>query len=295
MSPAFNQIWTQKLSQIIQFGHMSGPRGFKTYELLNSSVHFPANKCLLTVPERKLGYRFAMAEAWWILSSRKDVESIAPYSKAISKFSDDGVEFFGAYGPKIRSQIDGVVDALVNDSQTRQAVITIWRENPPKTKDVPCTVSLQFLIRSGSIHLIANMRSSDIWLGLPYDAFNFACLLNYVRLLISQRIKNGFSVENPHWITPDLGRVYVNAGSQHLYAHDFRNALGIPIADRPDRSPFVSNLFFQGEYEKDPDIFIEVLGILKDITHQHIPLTIFSQQTMHEIVLQAKEIRDAES
>ena len=56
-------------------------------------------------------------------------------------------------------------------------IINIWRENPRSSKDIPCTLSLQFFLREASdqlwLHTIATMRSNDAWLGVPYDTFNF--------------------------------------------------------------------------------------------------------------------------
>jgi thymidylate synthase len=161
------------------------------------------NRCILTCPGRKLGYRFQAAEAWWILSGDDRVESIAPYSKTITQFSDDGKVFFGAYGPKVVNQLSYVVAKLDQDPQSRQAVINIWREDPPATRDYPCTLSLQLLMRAGEIHCIASMRSSDAWLGWPYDVFNFSCISLAVALSLDSR--------------PKLGRLFLTVGSQHIY------------------------------------------------------------------------------
>ena len=167
-------------------------------------------------PERKLGFKFMAAEAHWILTGDYRVETIAPYSKAISRFSDDGKIFFGAYGPKISNQCLYVAKKLIEDPHSRQAVINIWRENPPETKDVPCTLSLQFLYRDHELHCIANMRSSDIWLGWPYDVFNFSMVA--AGLLLSLR------TIDDKFLCCNLGYLTLNAGSQHLYVSNEEGA-----------------------------------------------------------------------
>ena len=70
------------------------------------------------------------AEALWILSGDNKVETIAPYNKNIKQFSDDGIIFQGAYGPRIISQLDYVIESLRKDRESRQAVLTIWNPNP---------------------------------------------------------------------------------------------------------------------------------------------------------------------
>lgn len=209
-----NSAWISKLKEIIYKGQISNPRGLKIKELINSSICIDMNYPIISIPERKLGYKFMVREAWWIMSGRNDVESIKDYSKAISTFSNDSYHFDGAYGPRVVDQIRYIVDSLAQDINTRQAVLTIWRANPRASKDIPCTVSIQWLIRDGYIYCIDNMRSSDIWLGVPYDIFNFTMLTGYIMLLLKER--GIYDLK--------LGKLYLNAGSQHLYEDNWEKA-----------------------------------------------------------------------
>lgn len=172
---------------------------------------FNMNQPVVLCAKRRIGYRFMAAEAAWIMSGDNRVSSIAPYSKEISKFSDDGIYFHGAYGPKIVDQLTYVVDSLVKDDMTRQAVLSVWRENPRGSKDVPCTLSAQFQLRQNTLYTFLTMRSSDVWLGVPYDVFNFSMLSAMVALMVEQR------TEVPVY----LGTLTLTAGNQHVYARDF--------------------------------------------------------------------------
>jgi thymidylate synthase len=212
--PIAHYAWRNLLNKIIDNGDIVAPRGKLTKELLGHVTKFDMARPVVVDEMRKLGYRFMCAEAAWILSGDNRVATIAPYSKVISRFSDDGVFFFGAYGPRIRDQVRHVVAALVNDPDTRQAVIEIWRPNPPITKDVPCTLTVQFMLRDGKLDCFVNMRSSDVWLGVPYDWFNFSMLTGYVCLLL--RDKTGDAVRP--------GVMHFNAASQHLYEENRERA-----------------------------------------------------------------------
>ena len=152
--PSTNKEWLKTIEQCMRWGNVVAPRGKKIKELLGYQTMIPMDFPVLTVEERKLGYKFMAAEAAWILSGDNRVKTIAPYSKAISNFSDDGYFYHGAYGPMIRDQLHFVIDALNSDPDTRQAVLTIWRPNPRPSKDIPCTVSIQFLIRDGDLHVV---------------------------------------------------------------------------------------------------------------------------------------------
>lgn len=161
---------------------------------------------------RNLGYKFMVAEAFWILSGRNDVEFMDKFSNKIKDFSDDGIFFNGAYGPKIIDQLPYIVECLHSDPCSRQAIINIWREKPSTSKDIPCTLGVQFLIRGDKLYCIDTMRSSDIWLGWPYDIFNFSMLSNYVIYLL-------YKID-PKFKNLKLGTISLNAGSQHIYESD---------------------------------------------------------------------------
>lgn len=202
--------WLNLIDKVYNYGHETSPRGLLIKEKLACSATIDLNRPIVFEPIREIGYRFMAAEAAWIMSGDDRVSTIKDYAKHIASFSDNGEVFFGAYGPKITAQLPYVIDKLKEDQDTRQAVLTIWRESPPASKDIPCTVSVQWFIRDGKIHCIDTMRSSDLWLGWPYDIFNFSMLTHYVRLVLRQR---GINVEP--------GTLTLFAGSQHIYERNF--------------------------------------------------------------------------
>jgi thymidylate synthase len=185
----------------------------ETKEVLNFTSQFNMKFPMVTIPARKLQRKFAFGEPWWILTGSNRVEDVAQFNSVMRNFSDDGVTLSGAYGPPVMEQVRYIVDTLAADQDTRQAVLTIWRQNPRNSKDVPCTVSLQFFIRDGELHVIDTMRSSDAWLGWPYDVMTFTMVASYVVLRLRDL---GFFVE--------LGQFYLNAGSQHLYEKHYEAA-----------------------------------------------------------------------
>lgn len=210
-----NFEWLSELSWAFNKGNDVTPRGQLTKEVLQQTSIVNMRRPVVTLPERKLSTKFLGGEAYWILSGDNRVETIAPYNKNIVNYSDDGVTFFGAYGPRILSQLDYVIDKLKSDADTRQAVLTIWRENPPETKDVPCTVAVHFMIRDHKLNCHVYMRSNDLWLGFPYDVFNFSMLSHLVCCKL-----NAFVVENGGVII-EPGMLYHTASSRHIYEQHF--------------------------------------------------------------------------
>lgn len=206
-----NEAWHQELYNILENGQTVSPRGMESKEVLNNTFSFPMERPIVHNKQRKLSYKFMAAEAYWIISGDNTVAGIAPYNKHIAQFSDNDVIFNGAYGPPFREQVPYIARTLIKDNYTRQAVMTIWNRRPEDSKDVPCTVALTWNIRGGKLNCHVFMRSSDAWLGLPYDMFNFTMMTYYV----------GHQL---HTESLGVGRMYMNLVSSHLYEKHYSSA-----------------------------------------------------------------------
>jgi thymidylate synthase len=218
--------WVEALEDLLCEGRPVSPRGQLTFELPQHTMVLDMNHPVVTAGDRKISEKFLGAEAYWILTGSNKVSDIAPFNKNISKYSDDGEVFFGAYGPKIIDQIDFVIAKLIEDPDTRQAGLNIWRENPPPTKDVPCTVSMFFNIRQERLQTHVFMRSSDIWLGVPYDIFNFSMISMLVLCRLNFARAKAFAGSEQAQIV-DPGTLYLTAASRHLYESNKPAALKV--------------------------------------------------------------------
>ncbi len=209
------------------------PRGQKVRELLGVQLRLSDPRSRLTAsPARAANYGFAAGEFLWYLRGANDLESIAYYNKRMRDFSDDGRLVHSAYGFRVGiearlaepgeerdQQWTRVVEELVRDRDSRRAVMTIFspydlkRALSPGTKDVPCTLSLQFFVRDGGLHMHVAMRSNDAIWGLANDLFSFT-LLQEVMLLDLRAA--GLDLA--------LGEYVHTAGSMHLYERHFEMA-----------------------------------------------------------------------
>jgi len=201
-APSATEAWLKQVSTIVIDGEPSGD----TLELLSSSLCFDMNKPIVANASRKPNKKFMFAEALYIVTGQSDVRHL---EKAIKKFGDYSDLYplqQGSYGPPFVEQLRYVVETLRDNPESRQAVMTIWRPNPRKSKDIPCTLSLQFLIRNEELNTIVTMRSSDAFTGLIYDMFCFSAMSAVVRSYLYDKVP--------------LGTCWINAGSSHLYNRD---------------------------------------------------------------------------
>ena len=187
-----SKTWLQLINYLLS-GETISPRGLETKEQICVGTKINMYEPMVNIKSRNIGERFRYAEAAWILSGDNRVSTIAP---------------------KVVDQLPYIIQTLKDDPYTRQAVLNIWRENPRKSNDVPCTLSLQFVIRNDTLNCLATMRSSDAWLGWVYDVFNFSMISLYVLL----------QLKSQHNLKYKLGSLFLTAGSQHLYKEQWDKA-----------------------------------------------------------------------
>lgn len=156
-----------------------------------------------------------LGEFLWYLSGSNRLDFVSHYIPEYKEYSDDGETIYGAYGPRLfgdgeESQFFNVIKTLKEKPDSRQAVIQIFHGDDivEKHKDVPCTCTMQFMIRKKRLHMITTMRSNDAFLGLPHDVFAFT--------MLQEIMARSLGVE--------VGFYKHAVGSLHLYEKDKEKA-----------------------------------------------------------------------
>ncbi len=177
---------------------------------------------------RRFSPIYAAAELLWYMSLSNRLQDIAPYAPQWKKYAESD-DVYGAYGGRLRnlpgwvgesgadafdplcnwwSQLDAVIELLREKPNTRQAIVTLWDSGDlPHAVDgdkgsIPCTLTWQFIQRNGVLHMIVNMRSNDVWFGVPYDIFAFTS----VQQLLALELGCGVGTYTHH------------VGSMHIYS-----------------------------------------------------------------------------
>jgi thymidylate synthase len=170
-------------------------------------------RCRLSRTESRGQLFSAIGELLWYLAGSNDVDFITYYTPA---YKDEAVggRVYGGYGPRlmnrrcgggsVTNQIENVIRVLTLKRESRRAVIQLFDAEDivdPSRPEVPCTCTLQFLVRGGRLNLISHLRSNDAYLGLPHDVFAFT--------MIQEIVARRLGVE--------VGSYKHMVGSLHLY------------------------------------------------------------------------------
>jgi len=157
---------------------------------------------------REISEKYATAELEWYWSGDNSCHTIGAHAKRWLAITDDGKTSNSAYGYILQkkygfNQIDEVIALLRLDSTSRRAVLNISDPtiNRIETKDMQCTVCIQFLVRNNKLNMTVYMRSNDIVFGLPYDYIYFMSIARHIALELGI----------------EIGTYTHIAGSMHLY------------------------------------------------------------------------------
>jgi thymidylate synthase len=167
------------VQRVIEGGDVRAPRGLETLDLGPTliTIEDPTH-CLATGGGRGLNPRIAATEAIQLIGGFHDPKMMLWSSPEFARFMDND-RFHGAYGRRVNVQVTDATDRLLKDPDTRRAVVTIWDpnlDNAPDKHDYPCTIGFTFALRDGRLTMATVMRSNDVWLGFPYDVFQFTQL-----------------------------------------------------------------------------------------------------------------------
>jgi thymidylate synthase len=202
------------LREVIEQVQARGTRIFPTkgeaLELSGMLLEITNPRARLSRTEMRGKLFSALGELFWYLAGTNELDFISYYIHPYMKVADDG-QIYGGYGPRLFSwnglnQFDTVTEILKRKPDSRQAVIQLFDrlDLKAKKKDIPCTCTLQFMIRENKLHLLSSMRSNDIHWGLPHDVFCFT--------MLQEILARDLGVE--------LGTYKHAVGSLHLYTQN---------------------------------------------------------------------------
>ncbi|RUT76884.1 thymidylate synthase [Marinobacter sp. NP-6] len=197
-------------------GYVDASRG-RMKEIFGATLMLTNPRARLSRSESKGKLFSALGELLWYLTGDNDLNFIKYY---VGRFyegeSEDGITVRSGYGERMFNhsgsidQVQNVINLLESRPSSRRAVIQLFDASDLTApyKSIPCTCTLQFLIRGGELNLLVNMRSNDAFWGLPHDVFAFTMLQEIVARSIGV----------------DVGVYQHCAGSLHLYENKFDEA-----------------------------------------------------------------------
>lgn len=151
---------------------------------------------------------FAVEESTQILAGRFDADRL----RAIAPRAAELITPATAYGPRVWPQLYEVEHELLENPNTRRAVVYVGRpddllmsDDPDRASEMPCTCVWQFDRTDGRLNMYVYMRSNDAVWGFTYDVPSFTAVQRAVAAAVGAPV----------------GVYRHHAGSFHLYERHF--------------------------------------------------------------------------
>lgn len=196
-----NEVYGQMVKSLLNSNTVGA-----TKEINNAIfiVHNPTLQHISFPYRHDISLTYSDAELKWYWSGDNSCHTIGEYAKLWLKLSDDGQTSNSAYGYILFkkygfNQLEQIIELLKKDPTTRRAVLNISDPmiNRITTKDMQCTIAIDFLIRNNQLEETVVMRSNDIRTGTPYDYIFFVSLGQY----IAQRLNIKLGLYTHHAIS----------------------------------------------------------------------------------------------
>lgn len=211
---------------------------------------------------KKIYFNHAVTELLWILQGRTDIAYLHKHGVSYwdSDYNRSGRKdgtLGPVYGKQLRNfngtdQLETILKQIKFEPSSRRIMASLW--NPTDMDDMalpPCHYGFQVFINNGTLSLLWNQRSVDVFLGLPYDIAMYGLLL----LMLAKG--NGYKP----------GQLIAFLGDTHLYNNHIDQAL--EYLNREDQQlPIVElnkGLSLPIEIPKHEDIIIKNYNPLKPI------------------------------
>lgn len=258
----------------LSIGCNFGTKNRPTKELMNYSfvISNPTHRYINSIA-RNFNLKFAIANVLWCFMGNDELEFINYYNDKGAKFSDDGKSLHGAHGKRLMNSENGslnfikeAIKKLQIDKNSRRAVALCFypEDIVAESKDIPCIISMQFLVRNNELNCIVNMRSQSAIFMMPYDVFLFTFLQEYVA----------------HKLQIKVGKYYHNCASFHYYLDE--ELLLEKILKEQDNKDDYSQYFGQMQLDIDMDSELSKLYNIASCEIEHGNTLIYEKQELSE-------------
>lgn len=181
--------YLELLRDILEHGNAKEDRtGTGTLSVFGRMMRFDLGTGLPLVTTKKLHLPSIVHELLWFVSGSTNVRYLQESGVSIwNEWADENGELGPVYGHQWRhwakpdgsavDQLAGLVVQLRRNPDSRRLLVSAW--NPADVEAMalpPCHYAFQCYVTNGKLSLMFQMRSVDVFLGLPFNLAGYALL-----------------------------------------------------------------------------------------------------------------------
>lgn len=217
--------YLQLMADILKEGKSKHSRGIHNLKaIFGYQIRFDLRHGFPLLTTKKMPYKLLLHELFWFISGSSKVDYLHEHNIHYwDGFLHEGSDNLGrVYGVQWRhwlrpngtefDQLQWAINEIQNNPDSKAIIVSAWnagelgdkRWNPNDYGDMrlpPCHTMFQFDVTQGKLRLQLYQRSSDVFLGLPFNIAQYAMLLKMVA----------------HITNLEARELIVSIGNAHLY------------------------------------------------------------------------------
>lgn len=208
------------LRDVLEHGeHKSDRTGTGTTSVFGRQIRFDLAEGFPLTTTKFVSLRLIAGELLWFLRGDSNVQWLHEHNNTIwDEWADENGDLGPVYGVQWRSwpapngehidQISQVIQTLQKDPDSRRILVSAWNvAELDKMALRPCHVLFQFYVANGKLSCQLYQRSSDLFIGVPFNIASYALLTH----MVAQQV--GLEVGDFIWTSGDT-HIYDNHREQ---------------------------------------------------------------------------------
>lgn len=189
--------------------------GVGTQSTFGRQLRFDLKKGFPLLTLKRTHLKSIIHELLWFLSGDTNIKYLQDNGVTIwDEWADENGDLGSVYGKQWRNffgvdQITNVINQIKHNPNSRRLIVCAW--NPAEVEDMalpPCHCFFQFYVDRGMLSCMFYMRSTDVFLGLPFNIASYALLTH----MIAQQCDL------------EVGELIYTGGDVHLYINHLEQA-----------------------------------------------------------------------
>lgn len=181
------------LQHVLDHGVLKEDRtGTGTHSVFGYQMRFNLQDGFPLLTTKKLHLKSIIHELLWFLKGDTNVKYLQENGVRIwNEWADENGDLGHIYGYQWRSwpdyngghidQIKEAIHTIQNNPDSRRIIVSAWNvADLPQMNLPPCHAFFQFYVANGKLSLQLYQRSTDIFLGVPFNIASYALLLMMV-------------------------------------------------------------------------------------------------------------------
>ncbi|MNO76572.1 Thymidylate synthase [compost metagenome] len=228
------------LDDVMANGVDRGDRtGTGTRSVFGRQLRFDLQEGFPMLTTKRIHVKSFVIELLWFISGNTNTKFLTDNGVTIwDEWSDENGDLGPIYGKQWRrwmspakigdwegiievDQLVEVIEAIKESPESRRLLVSAW--NPGEMDSMklpPCHFSYQFYVEGGKLSCMFNMRSTDVFLGLPFNIASYALLTH----MVAQQCDL------------EVGELIWSGGDVHIY-HNHFDQVNIQRERKPYQPP----------------------------------------------------------